>query len=120
MIKTKQPIIYEDRGEKSSILEIEIHSFSTDKTGITYLVHDFVYIDGVKTIYKAKNVFYPNAQIDGLDEYISANHDFTGLSKTETEWKKLQIGLMLDTQTNLFESGKTIYRLLPNDWEFTA
>jgi hypothetical protein len=33
--------------------------------------------------------------------------------------KKIQIGLYIDTTTNLLETGKTIYRLEPTDWELT-
>jgi hypothetical protein len=42
-----------------------------------------------------------------------------GLSKTDKEWKKRQIALLIDTQTNLLPSGTTIYGLQPNDWEFS-
>lgn len=119
MIQTKQPISYEDRGDKESILLVEIDSFKTTKEGTTYLVHDWVFVDGVKTIHNAKEVFYPNAQMDAISAYIDANNDFTGLTKTQREWAKIKIALMLDTQTNLLETGKTIYKLTPQDWEFS-
>jgi hypothetical protein len=119
MIQTKQPIIYEDRGDKSSIVTIEIDSYVVNKEGYVLLVNDYVEILGHKECYKAKNVKYSNAQIDALSAYIDENFDLSGLSKTAKEWKKLQIALMVDTQTNLLNSGLTIYRLTPDDWEFT-
>lgn len=120
MIQTKTPIIYEDRGDKTSIVVIDIHSYSVEKDGYKLLVNDYVTINGEKVCHKAKTVNYSNAQIDGLSAYIDANYDLSGLSKTQKEWKKMQIALMVDTQTNLLNSGLTIYRLQPNDWEFTV
>jgi len=41
------------------------------------------------------------------------------MTRVQKEVKKIVLGLMLDTQTNLYPNGKTIYQLNPNDWEFT-
>jgi len=120
MIQTKSAFFYEDRGDKLAKIKVEIENFTTDKNGSNYTVNDWaVQEDGTRTLYKTKTVRYSNETINGLDMYISANNDFTGLSKTEKEWKKLQIALMLDTVTNLLSNGTTIYRLQPTDWEFT-
>ena len=120
MIQTKTEFYYEDRGDKLAKIKLEIDNFSTDKNGASYVVNDWaVKEDGTKTLYKTKTVRYTNEQIDNLDAYISANNDFEGLTKTQREWKKLQIALMLDTQTNLLSNNTTIYRLQPSDWEFT-
>lgn len=120
MIQTKTAFFYEDRGDKLAIIKVEIDSYSIDKNGATYLVRDWaVQNDGSRILHKEKTVRYSNEQINQLDAYIEANFDLAGLSKTEKEWKKLQIALLIDTQTNLLSSGTTIYRLRPNDWEFT-
>jgi hypothetical protein len=120
MIQTIQPFFYEDRGDKIAKIKIEIESFATTKTGVVYKVNDWaVEEDGTRTLYKTKDVPYSNETINGLDAYISANNDFTGMTKTEREWAKMKVALMLDTQTNLLGSGTTIYRLNPSDWEFT-
>ena len=121
MIQTKIDFFYEDRGDKLAKIKVEIDSFVTDKNGSTYNVNDWaVKEDGTRILYKTKTVRYSNNQINEIEAYIVANNDFTGLSKTEREWKKLQIALMLDTQTNLLSSGTTIYRLNPEDWEFSV
>lgn len=120
MIQTKTEFFYEDRGDKIAKIKIEIDSFQTDKTGVTYNVNDWaVSQDGTRILHKQKSVRYTNEQINQLDASISSENDFTGLSKTETDWKKLQIALMVDTQTNLLNSNTTIYRLQPSDWEFS-
>jgi len=54
-----------------------------------------------------------------MNAYLEANYDFSGMSKKEVDYAKLGLALMLDTKTNLLASGKTIYRVTPNDWEFS-
>jgi hypothetical protein len=119
MIQTKQPIVYGDRSDKTAKIKIVIHSYSATPTGATYLVNDYAVIDGKDEIISAKEVSYSNEQIDQLSAYIDSTTDFTGFTKTQKEWAKIKIGLMIDTQTNLLESGKTIYKLTPQDWEFS-
>ncbi len=123
MIRTKQAIDYQDRGVKSSFVEIEIHSYATTKEGIELLVHDWVWVDGVKTIYKAENHFFSNMEVDALDAYLFANEQFIeetkNMSKTQRDWHKLKIALMFDTQVNVYLNGQTIYKLMPSDWEFS-
>ncbi len=121
MIQTKTAFFYEDRGDKLAKIKVEISDYTTELSGANYTVNDWaVQEDGTRTLYKTKTVRFSNETINGLDAYISANNDFTRMTKTEREWKKLQIALMLDTQTNLLSNGSTIYRLTPNDWEFTV
>jgi hypothetical protein len=120
MIQTKTALFYEDRGDKFAKIKIEIENFVTDKDGTTFTVKDWaVDENGNRTLHKTKYVKFDNATIDGLDNYMEANNNFEGLSKTEKEWEKLAIGLMVDTTTNLLPSGLTIYRLQATDWEFT-
>jgi len=120
MIQTKLPIIYGSRNEKKGIIKIEVRPETPTKEGTEYLVIDWDTAD-TKDAYFSKKVFYDNAKIEQLDAYIEANYseELAGLTKAEKEWKKIQIGLMIDTQTNLLPSGKTIYGLNPEDWEFT-
>ena len=121
MIQTKTPIVYGARNDKNGIIVVEAIPLMTMALGINYLVNDWAKVDGELVINNAKEVFYTNEQINGLDAYIEANFAalINGLSKTEKEWKKRQIALLIDTQTNLLPSGTTIYGLEPNDWEFT-
>ncbi len=119
MIQTKQEVVYGDRDEKQGKIKVEIQSTKTVKSGIFFLVNDWDISKNPPEIWKAKEVFYSNAQIDQIDAYIEANHDLSELTKSQKEWQKLKIGLMIDTQTNLFPSGNTIYKLTPSDWEFS-
>ena len=121
MIQTKQPIIYGARNDKNGIIVVEAIPLMTTDLGTNYLVNDWAKVGNELVINNAKEVFYDNAKINQVDAYIEANFQpmLSGLAKTEKEWKKRQIALLIDTQTNLLPSGTTIYGLEPNDWEFT-
>ena len=120
MIQTKQPIVYGARNEKTGIIKIEVRPETPVKDGCDYLVIDWD-TSNDKDAYFSKRVFYTNERMDQLDTYIEANYQdlLTGLGKADRERKKIQIALMIDTQTNLLPSGKTIYGLNPDGWEFT-
>lgn len=122
MIQTKTEIVFGGRDDKNGIIKIEVAPQRTTKEGTFYLVNDWSIIDGVQEMYKSKIVFYDNNKINQLDAYIEGNYSelLNGLDRTDREWKKMQIGLMIDTQTNLLSNGKTIYSLTPDDWEFSA
>lgn len=125
MIQTINEIVYGDRSEKTGKIKVEVRQVETPAellgTGNRYLVVDWDITSNGSDALFSKYVFYTNEQIDALDQLIEANYqtELSGLSKSEKESKKLQLALMHDTQTNLLPSGKTIYRLTPNDWEFT-
>lgn len=122
MIQTKENIVYGDRDEKLGKIMIEIYPIRTTKEGTYYLVIDWDISKPENTDpYKSKEVFYTNEKINQIDAYIEDNYtdELVGLSKTDKEWKKMQIALMIDTTTNLFESNKTVYSIEPSDWEFT-
>lgn len=121
MIQTKTPIVYGARNDKNGVIVVEVIPLMTTDLGTNYLVNDWAKVDNELIINNAKEVFYDNSKINQIDAYIEANFSamITGLSKTEKEWKKRQIALMIDTQTNLLPSGTTIYGLEPSDWEFT-
>lgn len=121
MIQTKEPIVYGDRSDKVAIIKVSIKSFFTTKDKVTYLVEDYAINElGEEEIISAKEVEYSNEQIDQLSAYIDSQNDFSALTKTQREWEKVKIGLMIDTQTQLLPSGKTIYKLTPQDWEFSV
>jgi hypothetical protein len=121
MIQTKTEFYYQDRGDGLAKIKVEITDYVTDANGCTFTVKDWAILaDGTRTLYNTKTVTYPNAKLDQLDAYVEANNDFTGMTKTEKDWAKIKIALLLDTQTNPLPSGLTIYRLQPNDWEFSV
>lgn len=119
MIQSKIPIEYGARNEKTGIIKIEVRKAESPRTdGEEYLVIDWE-LENTGDAYFSKKVFWPNEQINQVNEYLEATNDFSGLTRVEVERKKLQLALMLDTQTNLLPSGKTIYGLNPIDWEFS-
>lgn len=119
MIQTKQPITYGDRSEKQGKIKVEVRPLEMTKEGINYLVIDWDISTTEPVAWKSKEVFYSNDKINQLDAYLEGTHDFSNMTKSQKEWEKVKLSLMLDTQTNLFSNGKTIYGLTPDDWEFT-
>jgi len=121
MIQTKTPIVYGARNDKNGIIVVEAIPLMTTALGTNYLVNDWAKVGEELVINNAKEVFYDNEKINQIDAYIEANFKalIAGLAKTDKEWKKRQIALLIDTQTNLLPSGTTIYGLNPSDWEFT-
>jgi len=121
MIQTKEIIAYGNRSDKQGKVKIEIRPVLVNEEGTKYLVIDWdINLNSTDPI-QSKEVFYTNEMIDGLDAMIEANFGsiLVGLSRTKKEKKKLQIALMLDTQTNLLTNGLTIYCLNPNQWEYS-
>lgn len=119
MIQTKKAITYGDRSEKTGIIKVEVRQLEVKKEGIKFLVIDWdVLSTSVDPVF-SKEVFWTNQEIDNMDNYLEQNNDFSALTKSEKEVKKTQLALYFDTLFNLLPSGKTIYRLTPDDWELT-
>lgn len=112
MIQTKNVILCITRNQKFGKLKMKVTEAIPDGIGGNiYTIEDtIIESDGSEIIIKPiKTVTYSKAQIDQTDAYIEDNFSdmLVGLAKTEKEQKKIQIGLMLDTKTNLLENGKT-------------
>jgi hypothetical protein len=119
MIQTKIVIEYGDRSEKSGIIKIEVRPIEVGLDGTKYLVNDWDITKDSKDPIHCKEVFWTADQINQMDEYLESIYDFSALSRTEKEWKKMQMALLIDTQTNIFSSGKTIYRQPIDNWEYS-
>lgn len=119
MIQTKIPVVYGNRSEKLGIVKVEVRPLQNGSESNTYNVIDFEVIDGIENAIFSKEVTRTDGEIDQLDAYIEDNYpnELQGLGHEAKELKKLQLALMIDTQTNLLPSGKTIYGLNPEDWE---
>lgn len=125
MIRSKIPANCELRGPRKEIIQIEIGPYEGTKTGITYTVNDYTISfdedqNEVKQLINTKSVFYSAEKIIQLNEYLENTFDYSGMDKMTRDWTKIAQGLLLDTQTNLYDyEGQqlTIYRLNPNDWE---
>lgn len=117
MIQTVNPILRNRNGELS-VLKIEVRPDAKTETGRKFLVIDWNLAD-ITGADSSKYVHRTDEEIDALEIYLEANNDFSGMGREEREYKKLQLALLLDTQTNLLPGGKTIYGLNPEDWELS-
>lgn len=121
MIQTKEIIAYGNRSDKQGKVRIEIRPVLVTDEGTKYLVIDWDITSNATDPIQSKEVFYTNEMIDGLDAIIESNFAqlLAGLTRTQKEKRKLQIALLMDTQTNLLPNGLTIYCKSPSDWEYT-
>jgi hypothetical protein len=119
MIQTKMPVVYGERNGKLGIIKIEARPLELTNEGWKYLIVDWDISADPPVAISSKNYFYSEEKVEEVNNYLNANNDFSGLSKVKKEMKKVQLGLMLDTQMNLLPNGKTIHGLNPEDWEFT-
>ena len=125
MIRSKIAANCELRGPKKEIIQIEIGTYEGTKDGTNYTVKDYTIsfdIEGneIKQLINTKTVFYDAQKIIQLNNYLENTFDYSGMDKMTRDWTKIAQGLLLDTQTNLYDyEGQqlTIYRLNPNDWE---
>lgn len=117
MIQTKTAVEYGARSERFGIIKVEVRPDEIIPEGQYYLVVDWD-VDRNEAQF-SKRVFWTNEQINNMEAYLEENYDFSRMTRIEKERRKLQLALMIDTQTNLLTSGKTIYGLTPNDWEFS-
>lgn len=119
MIQTKTAIIYGDRSEKIGVIKLEVRPLETTNEGTKYLVIDWDISNPSNDPVHSKEVFWINQEINAMDSYLEQNNDFSALTKSEKEIKKIKLALYFDTMFNLLPSGKTIYRLTSDDWELT-
>lgn len=122
MIRSILPVEFTGRKIEMSKVQLEILEYKGTPEGNYYIVHDYAISEDeqgnvIKRFVAEKTVFYTSEKINALNTYLEANNDYTGLSKMDRDWLKIKQGLLLDTQTNLWENNTTIYGLQPNDWE---
>ncbi|WP_035647309.1 hypothetical protein [Flavobacterium sp. ASV13] len=122
MIKSNLPAYCDLRGSKKAIIQIEIDSFESTPAGTNYVVKDYALSDDgngnqIKQLINTKTVFYSAEKINDLNQILESTHDYSGMTKIERDWTKVKQGLLMDTQTNLYDDDLTIYRLNPNNWE---
>lgn len=121
MIRSTKEAYSNLRGTQKDIIQIEIVQAISEPQGNTYTVNDYLirYNEDesfVKELIHTKTVFYDNEKLEEVNAYLQANFDYSNLSKSDKDWEMIKDGLLLDTQTNLFEDGFTVYKLLPSDW----
>ena len=121
MIKTTVPVKIELRGIATSIVQLEVVSYKGVRDGNYYIVHDYAISENedgtiTKKFIQEKTVFYDSIKINALNDYLESENDYSGMSKMDRDWSKIADGLLIDTQTNLYENGNTVYERQPNQW----
>lgn len=121
MIKTTISVKTELRGIEKSIVQLEVISYKGTPEGNFYTVNDYaITVDSegnaVKKFIQEKTVFYPADKINQLNDYLESQNDYSACTKMERDWAKIKQGLLIDTQTNLYEDGTTIYDIQPSNW----
>lgn len=121
MIKTIVPVKTELRGISTSIVQLEVVSYKGVSDGNYYTVHDYAITENedgtiTKKFIQEKTVFYDSVKINALNQYLESVNDYSQMTKMERDWAKIIDGLLIDTQTNLYENGNTVYEILPNQW----
>jgi len=124
MIQSTISVKTELRGIEKSIVQIEVISYKGTPEGNYYTVNDYaISFDNegntVKKFIQEKTVFYPATKINQLNEFLESKNDYSGMTKMERDWAKIKEGLLIDTQTNLFEDGTTIYEIEPSNWKLS-
>jgi hypothetical protein len=119
MIKLKTPYTHIERAiPVTGTLQIEIASWQTMKDANIYQIEDFIVDENqAKRLINSRQKRVENAEVNQLAQLVEIDNEFTGMTKTETEWAKAKIGLLLFVQNDLVDSVHTIYGKLPNDWE---
>lgn len=119
MIQLKTPYTHIDRAiPVTGILQIEIASWQVMKDATVYQIEDFMVDEnGAKRLINSRQKRVENAEVNQLAQLVEMDNDFSAMSKTDAEWAKAKIGLLLFVQNDLVDTEHTIYGALPNDWE---
>jgi hypothetical protein len=115
MIQSKIILLYDVRdGQKSAFIKIAVKSWEVTEAGINYTVCDYAINGDVTTLIGTKECFRSWDQLNSLSDYLESINSYGGMTKKQTEFAKVQDGLLLDTQTN------PVYVSTAADWEKTT
>jgi len=120
MIQSKFPTYYQAWGNAKAIVKLSVSTSVQEIEGIVYTVVYSAILPDEEFVIGTKPVFKNNEEIDQLNSYLESLNDYSGFSKSELEWEKIKDALLLDVQTNLYDDGKTVFRLNPEDWELSV
>ena len=135
MIRSKIPTFYTLRSREQAIIEVAITNWRYEPMNERYvatvedcaIITDEVYVAGEgdevgsmvtterKQQFNTKEVYYSNAQIDGLFSMLG-NPITVDESYSGELVKLIASALLYVTQTDLYEDGTTIHGLQPEDW----
>ena len=122
MIQLKTPYTHIERAIPiTGTLLIEIASWQTYKDAIVYQIEDFIVDEnGAKRLINSRQKRVENAEVNQLAQAVELDNDFDGITKTQEEWARAKIGLLLFIQNDLVDTEHTIYGQLPNNWELCS
>jgi hypothetical protein len=129
MIQSKIKAFYGEvrTGLKKSIIRLEVAKAIMTQYDVTYEIEHFAVIDeetGAKTLIsnsKKTMLIEEYSQFSQAVETMIENKE--SLTPFEFEISRLKVGLLAYIQTDLIKdengvsTGKTVWELLPNDWE---
>lgn len=124
-IRTKVPVMVEVRDQKSYVVTIEITNWNYNVgQNYTTTVRDYIepsndpsnYLDPYMGTLKTKTKSYSIEALNNLFMELNTNIDIT-MNYTERMNSLLGKALLYITKSELDSNGKTIYGLLPDDWE---
>ena len=113
MIQSTRPLLYYARnGQKTALIEIEVKHWSVTNEGVTYYVSDYAVNGDVREFIGSEEEvrFRSWEQLNSLNDYLESIYDYTGMTKKEREFAKVQHGLLLETQT------LPVYGSIASDW----
>lgn len=122
MIQLKTPYTHIERAIPiTGTLRVEIASWNTMKDAIIYEIEDFIVDEnGAKRLINSRQKRVENTEVDQLAQVVLLDSSFEGLTKTQTEWLKAKIGLLLFVKNDLVDTEHTIYGQLPDNWELCS
>lgn len=120
MIKLNRPYTHVERAvSKTGTLQMEVASFRVEKNEVIFRVEDFL-IDSneAKQRIDSRDKSISITKYNELDAYLTANHDFSGLSKFDVEWEKTRLGLLIFVKSDFIDVEQTrlVYDTIPNEW----
>lgn len=122
MIRSIKPAIFTMRSQETAIIEIAITDWRYEPMGERYVatVEDYAVInddEGIesKQLCNTKQVTYSNDEIDELFQMIG-NPISIDESYSREVIKLIASALLYVTKNDIFDNGKTIYGLNPDEW----
>ncbi|WP_289659516.1 hypothetical protein [Flavobacterium panacagri] len=125
MIKSNIKASYGDTrtGLKEAFIEIVITGLSLGTENAVFQIQHYIVTDeNAKTLWHSNSTPIDSEKYNQLyqavDNYVAVRSlDFSQLTPHQLEYMRLKIGLLIYVQSDLLESGNTVWELEPENWE---
>lgn len=121
-IRSKISLIHDSRTQISDTIYVSIREWVYDPVPPRYVATVVDYVKSDSITYKKineKTKFFTKEEVDGL--FTMLNNSIMSSESYSSEMDiLLATSLLLDTKTNLFENGTTIYGGVPANWELVT